>query len=152
MKVDAQLGKELPPARSPSEWTSSTLPAPASRRTDTIRQNGDAPVSARAFKQEFPGTTTELAKRFAVSAVPLNSREQLRMQGIVSSSPPDCRRLVGHLAEPTCEVHKAVRQRIRLSPPHSSEPLVAILAFVPRQDGDEVDTDWLAIRPLRLCF
>jgi hypothetical protein len=105
-----------------------------------------------AFKQEVPGTTTELAKRFAVSAVPLNSREQLRMQGIVSSSPPYCRWLASHLAEPTSQVHKAIRQRIRLSPPHSSEPLAAILAFVPRQDGDEVDTDWFAVRPVRLCF
>src|SRR5437773_4425969 len=45
MKVDAQPGKESPPARSPASGMPSNLHAPALRQTETTRQNGDAPVS-----------------------------------------------------------------------------------------------------------
>ena len=106
----------------------------------------------KTFEEEVPGATTEFAGRFAVLKIPLDRRDQLRMNRVISGSPPQRRWLLSHFAEPTREVHQPVWQQIRLPSPDSSEPLVAVLALVRRQNREKVDTDGFAIRPVRFCF
>jgi hypothetical protein len=84
--------------------------------------------------------------------IPRNRRDQLRMNGVISGSPPQRRRLLRHSAEPAREVHQAVWQWIRLPPPDPSESSVTVLALVRREHREKINTNGLAIRSVPGCF
>jgi hypothetical protein len=102
------------------------------------------------LEEELPDATPRFADCRAMPEIPFHRRNQLRVNRVISSSPPLSRWLLSNFAEPTCEVHQPVRQGIGLPERDSSEPLIAIFALVRLQDRENVDTDGFAIRSVRV--